>query len=183
MKAIVTGLEELGLSLYGDFLTPENELALLPKLLAPVTFQRKETKDRTTIQRYGDCRAYSNCVVSSVIPPHFVELGGRLLEQNLIAYVPDSVTVNEYAPGDVIPAHIDAPIAGRVITVLSLASPATMVFKLAGTSAIHSVVLPPRSVVQMRRDIRFKWTHEILPVAAQRYSVVFRCSCDTHDLG
>jgi hypothetical protein len=174
MEQITTGLEQLGLSLYGEFLTPENELALVPKLLAPVRSGPKDTSGRSTIQRYGDPRVYSNHIVSATIPAHFVELGARLCEHQLLPTPPLSVTVNEYAPGDVIRAHIDEPSAGKVITVLSLGAPATMLFKLKGTPESHAVVLPPRSIVQMRDDIRYTWTHEILPVQARRYSVVFR---------
>jgi alkylated DNA repair protein alkB family protein 8 len=171
-------LEALGLSLVLDFITSEEEQALLPKLLVPLTVTYRESNGRSTIQRYGDSSAYNNYMVSAVIPEHFAVLGARLVEQGLMSYFPDSVTVNEYQPGDVIPAHIDAPKAGRVITVLSLGSPATMVFALKGTNTKHSVTLPPRSLAQMRDDIRYTWTHEILPVPAQRYSVVFRCSQD-----
>lgn len=174
MQPIVTGLEQLGLALYGEFLTPAEELALVPKLLAPVKFGYKDTAGRSTIQRYGDPRVYSNHIVSATIPEHFVELGTRLCELELLPTPPLSITVNEYKPGDVIRAHIDEPSAGKVITVLSLGTPATMVFKLKGTPESHAVELPPRSIVQMRDEIRFTWTHEILPVPAHRYSVVFR---------
>lgn len=174
MQQIVTGHEHLGLHLYGEFLTPDEELALLPKLLAPVRFGYKDTAGRSTVQRYGDPRAYSNYIVAADIPEHFAALGARLCEHKLLTTPPLSVTVNEYTPGAGIRAHIDAPHAGRVVTVLSLGAPATMVFKLPNTTAERAVVLPPRSVVQMRDEIRFTWTHEILPVSAQRYSVVFR---------
>lgn len=171
-------LEDLGLTLVLDFITPEEEQALLPKLFVSTKFSYKETSGRSTIQRYGDSSAYSNWVVSPIVPEHFAALGARLMERNLATYLPDSVTVNEYQTGDKISAHIDAPRSGRVITVLSLGTPATMVFALQGTHTKHSVVLPPRSIAQMRGEIRNTWTHEILPVADKRYSVVFRCSQD-----
>jgi hypothetical protein len=34
--------------------------------------------------------------------------------------------------------------------------------------------LNPRSLVQMKDEIRNEWTHEILPVQDTRYSIVFR---------
>ncbi len=174
MQQIVTGLEHLGLSLYGNFLTPENELVLLPKLLVPIKFGSVETSGRSTVQRYGDSRVYSNYIVSPTIPEHFVTLGAMLCDYQLLPSPPLSVTINEYKPGGIIRAHIDAPNAGRVITVLSLGAPATMLFKRKGVPDTHAVVLPPRSIVQMRDEIRLSWTHEILPVKAHRYSVVFR---------
>jgi alkylated DNA repair dioxygenase AlkB len=181
MQQIVTGLEQLGLALYGEFITASEELELIPKLLAPVKFGYKDTAGRSTIQRYGDPRVYCNHIVSATIPAHFVALGARLCEHKLRSTPPLSITVNEYLPGDSIRAHIDEPSAGKVITVLSLGSPGTMLFKRKGVPDEHAVVLPPRSVVQMRDEIRLAWTHEILPVEAHRYSVVFRGWKDEHD--
>jgi len=181
MQQSVTGLEQLGLALYSDFITTSEELELLPKLLAPVQFNYKHTAGRSTVQRYGDPRVYSNYIVSATIPAHFVALGARLCEHKLLPTPPLSVTVNGYEPGDVIRAHIDEHSAGKVITVLSLGSPATMVFKRKGVPDEHAVVLPPRSIVQMRDEIRLTWTHEILPVEAHRYSVVFRGWKDEHN--
>ena len=174
MEQTATGLEHLGLYLYNEFITASEERELIPKLLAPVKVSYKNVAGRSTIQRYGDSRSYSNGIVSATIPEQFVALGARLCDQKLLAVMPLSVTVNEYAPGDVIRAHIDDPNAGKVITVLSLGSPATMLFKRKDVPDSHSVVLPPRSIVQMSDEIRFTWTHEILPVQAHRYSVVFR---------
>lgn len=178
MPTDLNTLEALGLTLALDFITPEEEQALLPKLIVPANIPYKESNGRSTIQRYGDASAYANYVVSATIPEHFALLGARLMAQNRVTYFPDSITVNEYQPGDLIPAHIDAPRAGRVITVLSLGSPATMVFALKGTATQYSVILQPRSIAQMRGDLRYVWTHEILPVTDTRYSVVFRCSQD-----
>jgi alkylated DNA repair dioxygenase AlkB len=84
--------------------------------------------------------------------------------------------MNQYLIKQAILAHIDLPEGGEVITVLSLLSPATMVFRYRQTERMFSVPLPPRSLVQMRDEIRYNWTHEILPVESTRYSLVFRNS-------
>lgn len=163
-----------GLVLAPDFLSPQEEQALLAEFSQSPHRQHFTTGQRNSIWRYGDDRAYKNHVISSVIPTNLQALGARLVAHGLLDAEPDHVTVNEYLKGQTISAHIDSPKAGPVITVASLGSPATMVFALPNTNTRRSVVLPPRSVVQMRGDLRCVWTHEILPVAGTRYSIVFR---------
>lgn len=87
---------------------------------------------------------------------------------------PDSITINEYHKGQSISPHVDSKSSGEVISVLSILSEATMVFRK-GVSK-ETVLLNPRSLVQMRGEIRNLWEHSIEPVKSTRYSIVFRCS-------
>jgi hypothetical protein len=48
-----------------------------------------------------------------------------------------------------------------------------MVFKKKNSDDIVQE-LYPKSLVQMKDEIRNEWTHEILPVKNLRYSIVFR---------
>lgn len=165
---------DLGLSLYPDFITAAEEAELLQTIRAhlPKKSQRNITC-RNAIIRFGCAKPFT--VQSSVIPPAFARLCERLAAQGYTDTVPDAVTINEYYPTQAIGAHIDPPQCGPVISVLSLASSATMVFTKPETPDIP-VLLLPRSLVQMRDQIRTDWKHEIQPVKALRYSVVFRCS-------
>lgn len=163
-----------GLVLTLDFLSQQEEQALLAEFSQSPHRQHFATGQRNSIWRYGDDRAYKNHVISATIPENLQVLISRLVERGLLDTAPDHVTVNEYLRGQTISAHIDSPKVGPVITVASLGVPATMVFALPNTNTRRSVVLPPRSVVQMRGDLRYVWTHEILPVAGTRYSLVFR---------
>jgi alkylated DNA repair dioxygenase AlkB len=163
-----------GLTLTLDFLSQPEEQALLAEFSQSTHRQNFTTGQRSSIWRYGDDRAYKNYVISPTIPANLQALGARLVAQGLLDVEPNHVTVNEYLQGQTISAHIDAPKAGPVITVLSLGVPATMVFALPSTNTRRSVILPPRSLAQMRGDLRFIWTHEILPVPGTRYSLVFR---------
>lgn len=167
-------LVQLGMTLVPEFITAAEELDLLPKLIVPAPSIAHAHPGRNRVQRYGAKKPYNNYIISAVIPAHFAVLGERLVAQKLLTNNPDSVTINEYLTGDIIQAHVDAAGAGPVITVLSLGGPATMVLKRQEKS--YTVALPPRSLIQMRNELRHKWTHEILPVTAKRYSVVFRCS-------
>jgi alkylated DNA repair dioxygenase AlkB len=178
-------VEELGLTLVPEFITPEEEQLLLPLLVVGKSEAVNERvasnyTGRSSVQRYGSSVPYPNYIVSPTIPPHFGAILSRLVEQNYVIHRPDSVTINEYLPGAEIYAHIDASAAGGVITVLSLAAPAVMVLELKKKNIRHAVLLPPRSLVQLRGPSRYVWTHEILPVEATRYSLVFRCSRDSH---
>jgi alkylated DNA repair dioxygenase AlkB len=164
------------LALIPEFISAEEEQTLITCIEAgiPTGHKRHHVKGRNVVQRWGSAVPYSNDRLSATIPAHFEFLLDRLVEQKLVEIRPDSITLNQYLKKQVILPHIDAPAGGAVITVLSLVTPATMVFTHEERS--FSVELPPRSLVQMRDEIRYNWKHEICPVADTRYSLVFRCS-------
>jgi len=161
-----------------DFITPDEEAALLASIEAgiPTGIKRQKNCVRNVVQRWGSSVPYRNDIVADTIPAHFQFHLDRLVAQNLVTLRPDSVTMNQYLTQQAILAHTDLPEGGEVITVLSLQSPATMLFRSRQTERMFSVLLPPRSLVQMRDEIRYNWTHEILPVNTTRYSLVFRNS-------
>ncbi|NDC55398.1 MAG: hypothetical protein EBZ69_00975 [Alphaproteobacteria bacterium] len=163
-----------------DFITPAEEQTLLAQIEAGISTGTKRQKGavRNVVQRWGSSVPYRNDILSDVIPEHFQFLLDRLVAQNLVAHRPDSITMNQYLIKQAILAHIDLPEGGPVITVLSLKSPATMLFRYRQTERMFAVPLPPRSLVQMRDEIRYNWTHEIQPVLDTRYSLVFRCSSE-----
>lgn len=169
-------LAPLGFQFAADFVSAAEEAELLSKLVIRNSRTVYNHEGRNCVQRYGSRSPYNNHMVSEVIPQHFEELCQRLSDYKLTALKPDSVTVNEYLRGQVIKAHVDALGGGPVITILSLGTPATMRFRRKNVDKFYDVVLAPRSLIQMRDELRYKWTHEILPVADTRYSVVFRCS-------
>lgn len=179
MQQIMTGHEHIGLSLYGDFLTPENEQLLITRFSAgaPRNAKPRDT-NRQSVRRYGSDKSYGSYVLSATIPDYLQALCDRLLETKLVSVLPDSVSINEYLKGQRIAPHIDNPASGRVITVLSVESPATMIF--VRDQERFAIELPPRSLVQLHDEIRSDWQHAIEPVSSRRYSLVFRCSCDGH---
>lgn len=177
---IITGHEQKGLSLHGEFITPEEEQELIDKLSAgsdPKATQRD--KNRQSVRRYGSNKSYNSYMVAREIPDYLQTLCDRLLAMKLLETAPDSVSINEYLKGQTIHAHVDSKASGRVITVLSVQSPATMLFERELRTL--SVTLPPRSVVQLRGEMRTLWTHAISPVPDRRYSLVFRCSHDVDE--
>lgn len=108
-----------------------------------------------------------------VFPDFIKNLCDKLIRHHLVKEYPFGVAINEYQKGQKIGPHIDKPISGPIVTILSLNSNATMVFKKKGESDIVQE-LYPRSLIQMKGDIRDNWTHEILPVKDLRISLIFR---------
>jgi alkylated DNA repair dioxygenase AlkB len=100
----------------------------------------------------------------------------KLIEYNLLMENPFGIAINQYKKGQKIGAHIDKPISGPIVTILSLNSSATMIFKRNGYNNIN-IDLSPRSIIQMQDEIRNEWTHEILPVKDTRISIIFRSKC------
>jgi len=177
MEQIVTGHEQLGLALYGEFITASEEQLLVTRFSAgsPPNAKPRDTQ-RQSIRRYGSAKSYGSYMLADTIPAYLQALCDRLLENKLVSVLPDSVSINEYLKGQYIPPHIDNPESGRVVTVLSVESPAVMIF--IRDQARFSVVLPSRSLVQLHNELRNDWKHAIEPVTSRRYSLVFRCSCD-----
>ena len=106
-------------------------------------------------------------------PEFLVSLSQKLMDDNFFIEQPFGVSINQYKKGQKIGAHIDKPISGPLVTILSLNSTATMLFKRKNQEDII-YELTPRSVIQLKDEIRNDWTHEILPVKDLRYSIVFR---------
>ena len=164
----------LGLLLYPEFITETEEADALAAIARYMPKQVKNVTSRNAIVRFGCNRPFKN-VKSLIIPEPFARLCEQLAAAQHTPTAPDAVTINEYYPKQTIGPHIDPPQCGPVISVLSLAAPATMIFTKDKEPPL-TVLLPPRSLVQMRDIIRYDWRHEIQPVTARRYSVVFRCS-------
>jgi alkylated DNA repair dioxygenase AlkB len=181
MQQIVTEHEHIGLRLYAEFITADEEQSLIARFSAgaPKNVQPSDT-NRPSIRRYGSDKSYNSYMQADTIPVYLQALCDRLLENKLVSVLPDSVSINEYLKGQRIAPHIDNTASGRIVTVLSVESPATMIFLR--DQARFSVALPPRSLVQIHGEIRNDWKHAIEPVTNRRYSLVFRCSCDGYAL-
>jgi alkylated DNA repair dioxygenase AlkB len=179
MQQIITGHEDIGLQLFADFLDEAEERRLLEKIDNTAVARAKRGKTRESVRRYGSAVPYNSYIQSKMIPDYLLLFAERLVEAQLTPKIADSVSINEYLTGQIIEPHVDSKSSGKIITVMSLKSPATMLFSnLANSRQSFSVELPPRSLVQLRGDIRYLWQHSILPVPGHRYSVVFRCSAD-----
>jgi hypothetical protein len=75
---------------------------------------------------------------------------------------PNQLVGNWYKPGQGIADHVDEPdIVGRCLATLSLESTIVMDFKHLSSRRIHSLPLPPKSLLIMTGASRYQWTHGI----------------------
>lgn len=97
--------------------------------------------------------------------PHWsLGLSTKIYDLGYMDEVPDQMIVNEYLPGQGISAHVDCePCFGDTIISLSLGSPCVMKFCNKQSNEKIEVLLEPRSIVILKEDARYKWTHEIAP--------------------
>lgn len=164
------------LNIIPSYITQEEQAILVSHFRKRVIVK---TKERNSIVRYGSAIPYK--ARTNPIPTHFQFLLQRLSQDNIIDS--DSITVNEYHPGQGIDWHVDSPSSGPKIVVLSLLSKAIMGIK--GAPELHPILLPeamiekkvelsPLSLLVMHGEERWMCRHCIYPLDAHRYSIVFR---------
>lgn len=170
-----------GLELYPGWIGESHEVELLSQL-GPAG-RRASGTQRNRIERYGPGVPDSGYTEAQhydpVIPAPLLELGARLALEHVMD-LPDAITVGWYLPGQSMRPHVDSIKAGEVIAILALASSAVMRFTPGPWPSDHPI--PPtvdvefsrRMLLVMRGEARWQWLHEILPVAAERVSIVFR---------
>lgn len=96
------------------------------------------------------------------MPSILKELFDRMIEDKLIHVHPDQLTVNYYEPGQGIGPHIDNTVAfDNFIVSLSLISSAVMEFRQKETKKISKILLKPNSLLVLKGESRFKWSHSI----------------------
>lgn len=118
------------------------------------------------------------------LPAWLQRIAIQLYKDGLTSAIPDQAIVNEYEPGQGIADHIDCtPCFGDVIVSLSLAAPVVMDLKRDSQSI--PVFLEPRSLLVLREEARYQWSHgiarrkqdnvdDILIKRERRLSVTFR---------
>jgi len=120
--------------------------------------------------RYGNS-IYGNNKLKP-IPNYLLNLCNKLIDKKILDVLPEDVSINIYYPGNKMLSHIDKIDAGPVITILSLLSDANLILSYGSKKEI--VLLPSRSVVQLKDKYRTHWKHSIEKVNDKRISIVFR---------
>ncbi|XP_016147888.1 alkylated DNA repair protein alkB homolog 8 isoform X4 [Sinocyclocheilus grahami] len=161
-----------GLSVLEGFVSPEEELQLLQAVdwtphTADVTVQ-KALKHRR-VKHYGYEFRYDNNNIdkdkplAGGLPAECDALLQRCLADGHISVLPDQLTVNQYQSGQGIPPHVDTHSAFEdPILSLSLGAKTVMDFKHPDGRSV-AVVLPERSLLVMKGESRYLWTHGITP--------------------
>ncbi|XP_077070995.1 tRNA (carboxymethyluridine(34)-5-O)-methyltransferase ALKBH8 isoform X2 [Siphateles boraxobius] len=130
----------LGLLVLEDFVSPEEEQQLLHAV---------------------DWTPHTDDVTS--LPAECDALLQRCLADGHISVLPDQLTVNQYQSGQGIPPHVDTHSAFEdTILSLSLGAKTVMDFKHPDGRSV-AVVLPERSLLVMKGESRYLWTHGITP--------------------
>ena len=165
-----------------EFLSEAEEAKLLRWFLTGLAPAGRDNSSavRRAVWRFGSDKPYASYMRSSQIPAAFKDIIDRLMTENICPadHRPDSVTINEYQPKQLIAPHIDHVDSGKVITVISLASPALMLFENGSSPSSNALYLElaPRCLKQISDSLRYDWKQSIAPVSQTRYSLVFRCS-------
>ncbi|XP_068440200.1 alkylated DNA repair protein alkB homolog 8 [Clinocottus analis] len=170
-----------GLVLVEDFVSPEEEDLLLAAIdwsstNDDVTAQ-KALKHRR-VKHYGFEFRYDNNNVDkdkplpAGIPQDCLPVLERCLRNKHIDILPDQLTVNQYESGQGIPPHVDTHSAFEdTILSLSLGSKTVMEFRHPDGRLV-AVVLPGRSLLVMKGESRYLWTHGITP---RKFDMVPAC--------
>lgn len=158
-------MEELAISPSGilvqkDFITPEHEQELIRIFTHDLEWP--DRRGRLSLH-YGYEFSYKTFGLEEdnpwrAFPDWLVPLLPTTEERP-----PDSICLQQYAPGTGIPPHVDTHGPFDQLYALSLGSPVFMQFADSSSSEKHKVEvdLPARSMMQMRGDARLHWTHSI----------------------
>lgn len=152
-----------GLKYVPDFITQSDHDFLLKQ----IDSQPWLSDLKRRVQHYGykynyKARAIDRSLHIGPLPDWASNLAYRLYDENIISELPDQVIVNEYQPGQGISSHIDCvPCFTDTIISLSLGSACVMNFTGVPTGEKIPVLLEPRSIVVLKDDARYKWTHSI----------------------
>jgi|688.fasta_scaffold08374_22 hypothetical protein len=166
-------MENLGLKFFDNYISENEEQLIISDI---ENFRQNNPK---LVANYGssnfDSIYFGDRYKKGIddVPSSIVNIYKKLISDDLIIDIPFGIAINKYQKGQKIAAHIDKPISGPIVSILSLGYSSTMVFKKKNSDDIVQE-LYPKSLVQMKDEIRNEWTHEILPVKNLRYSIVFR---------
>lgn len=104
------------------------------------------------------------------LPEWVMPFAKKLYQDGHMPAIPDQLIVNEYKQGQGIASHVDCePCFGDTIVSLSLGSTCIMEFTNMETREKIEVLLEPRSLVVLKDDARYLWTHGITGKKADKF--------------
>ncbi|KAL1917075.1 uncharacterized protein VTP21DRAFT_5273 [Calcarisporiella thermophila] len=159
-------LQVPGLTLYQDFLSPEEEALLLDEL------EKNEWRSvqERMVQQYGHAYDYTHFAISTTSPPpipsYIIPLMDRIHTLRTDLHPLTQLAVQKYEPGQGIPPHADSHVVfSSAVVCISLAAPITMDFikgrdPLSETGGhVVSVDVPARSLMILEGEARYGWEH------------------------
>lgn len=157
-------LRPLGFDLFCDFMNEEAERIMIAEVRRDLDEFGVPMPDRNRVIRYG--WDYDRNKLVRPTP----EWLAPMLDQTGF----NSITVNEYLPGQSIGLHMDSKWFGPRISVINLAADCVLLLEAPTNSDSEAVVIPRRSFYVLSGEIRSKWLHGTMPSTQTRYSIVFR---------
>lgn len=138
------------------------------------------SKNGRVVQQYGYIYDYSrsNALAKTEQLPGFLQPYHDVLCDNMRALMlapldMNQCIVNNYNNKQSISKHIDSRVFGPVIGCFSVGDCAIMRFTNANNSV--DVCVEPNSLYIMSGDVRYEWSHEMLPLRGnRRISITFR---------
>lgn len=150
-----------GLTIIPDFITPEEEGALLALADGGVWKSRPHMDKQEQVFYAPDYRKGAEIPASS-----------RFLSDRMGLRNPYRLILSEYKPGQGMQTHFDArekfPIVGCIV---SLISGSEWVFSRG--AVMVPVHVPRRSLLTFGGDARYMWQHEVRGIKARRVSYYF----------
>jgi alkylated DNA repair dioxygenase AlkB len=155
-----------GLKIYFDFISKEEENELQKNIDSSQWLNELTRR----VQHYGykydyKARRIDKSFFIGEIPKWMMFLADRLIEKGIINFKPDQAIINEYVNAQGIAAHIDCePCFGDTIISISIIGQCVMNFqKNINTKEQDKIplLIPPRTLVVMTEESRFKWYHGI----------------------
>ncbi|KAM4742090.1 tRNA (carboxymethyluridine(34)-5-O)-methyltransferase alkbh8 [Anableps anableps] len=172
-----------GLALVEDFVSPEEEALLLAAVDWSASNEAQKPLKHRKVKHYGFEFRYDNNNVDkdkplpAGLPEECLPVLQRCLQDGYISVLPDQLTVNQYETGQGIPPHVDTHSAFEdTILSLSLGAKAVMEFRHPDGRVVP-VVLPERSLLVMKGESRYLWTHGITP---RKFDLVPACEAQSH---
>uniref|UniRef100_A0A3B5LZT4 tRNA (carboxymethyluridine(34)-5-O)-methyltransferase n=1 Tax=Xiphophorus couchianus TaxID=32473 RepID=A0A3B5LZT4_9TELE len=172
------------LALVEDFVSPEEEILLLAAVDWSTSNQAQKALKHRRVKHYGFEFRYDNNNVDkdkplpAGLPEECLPVLHRCLQDGHINVLPDQLTVNQYETGQGIPPHIDTHSAFEdTILSLSLGAKTVMEFRHPDGRVVP-VVLPERSLLVMKGESRYLWTHGITP---RKFDLVPACETQSAD--
>ena len=159
----IDSVEIPGLTYLPDFMDQESH----DRLLANVDSQPWLNDLKRRVQHYGykydyKARRVDPSMRIGALPEWAMALADQLVDRGLMRELPDQLIINEYEPGQGIASHVDCvPCFTDSIASLSLGSSCVMTFTGKETGHVIPLLLEPRSVVALRGEARYEWTHGI----------------------
>jgi alkylated DNA repair protein alkB family protein 8 len=139
-----------GLVLYNEFITQEEEAAIIAAILSDDQWVDHERRCSLHFGPHFDYTTFGASETAATPPASYLtDLLPRLPVQD---YLPDQFTIQYYAPGTGIPPHVDTHSAFReALYSLSLGSTVPMFFKKCGEEEARRMRKPKRSLLDNPR--------------------------------